>query len=104
MKRLIRSSTISEIVKNISSAKKALSSYSNEQIEYVKECRDEMSKEISKYYTEEDTDRHVGSKLSEIKRDYLVGAIEDELMTETEFDDIFDLLDVIDLEMAHSFA
>lgn len=101
MKRMIRSS-VSNTIAKINKAKRELDNYSPEQVEYVQECQDEISKAISKYYELED--ESVGPRLSEIKRDYLVGAIEDDLMTEEEFDDIFALLDVIGLELSAPYA
>lgn len=104
MKRWIHAST-SDTLKNIQEAKKELQSYTDEQIQYVKDCQDEISKAISDNYAREDEGLDpVGPKLSEIKRDYMVGAIEDDLMTEEEFEDIFDLLDVIAIELSQPYA
>lgn len=106
MKRYVHAKTINETVQNIAQAKRDLAKYSDEQIEYVKECQDEIGREIARFYAEEeelgDHVREIG--ISAIKTDYLMGAIEDELMTEEEFEEIFDLLDVIGLELAQSYA
>lgn len=104
MKRWIHAASIPQQVKKITDAKKALAQYAPEKVAYVRECQDEITKAISESYFREDDDYPVGSKLSEIKRDYLVGAIEDELMTEEEFEDILDLIDTIDIELAAPYA
>ena len=103
MKRWIHAST-KDTIRRISEAKRALGQYTDEQIQYVKECQDELASAISDSYFDEngefaDEDRPIGSQLSEIKRDYMVGAIEDDLMTEEEFEDIMALLDVVSLEL-----
>lgn len=100
MKRWIHAS-ISDQARKIQKAKDDLMKYDKEKVDYVRECQDEIMKAISDRYTEdEDLDYPTGEKLSDIKRDYLVGAIEDDLMTEDEFEDIFALLDIVDIEMA----
>ena len=105
MKRWIHANTISETAKKISDARKELEKYSDEQIKYVQECQDELASAISENYAREDEGLDpVGPNLSEIKRDYMVGAIEDDLMTEEEFDEILDLLDIIGLELSAPYA
>ena len=93
-------------IAKISKAHRDLEKYSDEQIEYVKECSDAITKAISDMYVndDDDLDTPIGPKLSEIKRDYLEGAIEDDLMTEEEFEDIYNLLDVIGLELSAPYA
>ena len=49
-------------------------------------------------------DESYKSPISDIKRDYLVEALEDEMMTEEDFETIFDLLDIIALSYSTRFA
>lgn len=104
MKRWIHAASIPDQIKKIRDAQKELNKFDTEKVQYVKECHDEMTSEISDSYQREDDDRPIGPTLSEIKRDYLIGAIEDDLMTEEEFDEILDLLDVIAIEYAAPYA
>lgn len=109
MKRYIRSeNTISEMAHKIHEAKDALAQYDEEQVEYVRECQQEIARVISDHYLDDDqeTDHSwpVGPRVSQIKEDYLLGAITEGLMSEEEFEDIFDLLDIIDLEYAQAHA
>lgn len=104
MKRWIHAASIPQQVKKITDAKKALAQYDPKKVAYVRECQDEITKAISDSYQREEDDRPVGPILSEIKRDYLVGAIEDDLMTEEEFEDILALIDTIDLELSAPYA
>ena len=94
-----------DMLSRISDAKNALNGYDPENVEYVKECRDEILKEISRQYGEEvDTiDQPLGATLSEIKRDYMLGAVEDGMMDEDEFEDIFNILDELALEHSASY-
>lgn len=104
MKRWIHAASLPQQIKRITDAKNSLAQYSPEKVEYVRKCQDELTKAISDSYFREDDDRPVGPILSEIKRDYLVGAIEDDLMTEEEFEDILSLLDIVDIELASPYA
>lgn len=104
MKRYIRSSeTPVSVANRIAQAKRELTKFPQECVDYVRECQDEIAKVISDYYTEEE-ERPVGPEISQIKKDYMLGAIEDDMMTEEDFDEIFDLLDIINIEYAHRFA
>lgn len=96
-------SSIQSDLQKINKAKQELAKYDQKKVEYVRQCQDDIMDAISKYYTDEGFDEaseNVGSNLSEIKRDWMLGAIEDDLMTEEEFEDILDLIDIIDLEYA----
>lgn len=104
MKRWIHAASIPQQIKKIRDAQDALNKYAPEKVAYVRECQDELIKAISDSYQREEDDRPVGPILSEIKRDYLVGAIEDDLMTEEEFEDILALMDIIDIELASPYA
>lgn len=106
--RMIKASKMSEMAAKIAEAKRELAQYDEEKVAYVRECQDEIMQAISDSYREDESgdlyQEPVGPKLSEIKRDYLVGAIEDDLMTEEEFEDIFDAIDILDMELAHTNA
>lgn len=105
MKRL-KTGSLQSMISNIATARKALGKYSAEKVDYVKECYDEIGSLYSDYYladNEEDESR-ISREINYCKKDYLVGAIEDNLMTEDEFNDIYQLLDIIGLEEAHSMA
>lgn len=106
--KIIKASKMSEMAAKIAEAKRELAQYDEEKVAYVRECQDEIMQAISDSYREDESgdlyQEPVGSKLSEIKRDYLVGAIEDDMMTEEEFEAIFDALDILDLELAHAQA
>lgn len=106
MKRWIHANSISDQIAKIQKSKQALSDYDKEKVDYVKECQNRITKAISDYYTEkkDEYDYNLGAELSEIKRDYMLGAIEDDLMTEEEFEDIMALMDVVDLELAAPYA
>lgn len=104
MKKWIHAASIPDQVKKIREAQNALNKYDKEKVDYVRQCQDDIVKAISDRYLHEDDDYPIGSTLSEIKRDYLVGAIEDDLMTEDEFEDILDLLDIISIEYAAPYA
>ena len=102
----MKKNTISNQAKKIHDAKDALADYDKEKVDYVRECQERLTKAISDYYTEgrDERDYNIGSELSEIKRDYMSGAIEDDLMTEEEFEDILALMDTVDLELSAPYA
>lgn len=102
----MKKNTISNQAKKIHDAKDELAQYSKEKVDYVRKCQEDLTKAISDYYTEgkDEQDYNIGSELSQIKRDWLIGAIEDDLMTEEEFEDILALIDAVDLELAAPYA
>lgn len=105
----VKASSIPQMASRINEAKRALAQYDQEKVDYVRDCQEDIMEEINAQYFDEDynlvdEDRPVGPKLSEIKRDYLVGALEDDLMTEEEFEDIYNLLDVVALEMSAPYC
>lgn len=110
MKRYIRSTIsfpVSEIPSRVASARRELAKYDDYKVDYVMECNEAILDAISFYYEDEETpypEESIGPSISEIKNDYLVGAIEDDMMTEEEFNRIFELIDVIDTESAHAHA
>ena len=79
MKRWIHSSSL-------------LSQFSGEQIEYVKDCLDDMSEAIDDMTAAGYTEDEQTNVISEIRSDWLLGAKEDDLLTEVEFDELLDLL------------
>lgn len=104
MKRVIKSA-MQDVFKSVSDAKYALNEYPRENVEYVKECRNEILKAISDSYNNvQDADQPIGSTLSEIKRDYMLGAVESGMMDEDEFEDILDLLDILSLQYSQAYA
>lgn len=108
MKRYIRSNWISDQVSKISEAKAALAKYSEEQIDYVKDCRQEVNRIISDHYVADDRfldpSWPVGPTASQVKRDWELMAINDGIMSEEEFDELYDLLDIIALEYSQAYA
>lgn len=98
--------SISQLVKKVHQAKDELAKYDKEKVDFVLRCQDDIMKAISDHYSEEhiDDDMPIGPSLSQIKNDWCEQALEDDLMTEEEFDDIFNLLDIISIETAHAQA
>ena len=91
-----------EFIKKLNESKRELESFSKEKADYVRECRDN----VIKYEIEKEERISKGFWLddcyssSEIIRDYKVGSYEDDLMSEEEFDRIYELLDVVATESA----
>lgn len=108
MKRYIRSSWVSDQVAAISKAKSELAKYSQEQIEYVKDCRAEVKRIISDHYYADDQETDpswpVGPSVQQVVADWELGAINEGIMSEAEFDDIYNLLDTIELQYAQAYA
>lgn len=72
-----------------------LHTYSEEQIDFVIDCYEDILSDIADQYTfghaiDEESAR---ANVSEIKSDYLMCALEDELLTEEEFNIILDALE-----------
>lgn len=107
MKRWIHAATCDTIDK-VRKARESLRNYSPEQVNYVKDCQKEISNVISNDYIYnfdgDNSEVGIGSTISDIKTDYLLGAIDSGLMTEREFEDIFALLDVTGIELAIPFS
>ena len=98
LKAVTSATTVSDMIGEVANAKQELKKYTREQIRYVKDCYAEVLRAIADYYSE---DKEVeGINISTIKTDYLVGAVEDDLMTEDEFNYIYDLLETIGQEDA----
>jgi len=98
--------SIAQMAKRVHEAKDELAKYDKEKVDLVRRCQDDIMKAISDHYSEDhiDDDMPIGPGLSQIKNDWCEQALEDDIMTEEEFDDIFDLLDIISIETAHSQA
>lgn len=102
MKRWIHASN--EWVK-YRSAEDTLKKYSDEQVDYVRKCYDDVLKDISDYYTSEIDDPEVAKiNTSAIKTDWLIGAIEDDLMEEEDFEDIYTALETLGERDAMAYA
>ena len=97
-RKFVRSASIAQMIRDIENAKAELNRYEPEKVEYVQQCMQDIMEEINNYYAEDQEVENIN--LSAIKTDWMLGAIEDDLMTEEEFEDIFNLLDIIDLEYA----
>lgn len=95
--------SIADMRKQVADARRALTQYDPKQVKYVRECMDDIYRDINTYYENEDDDS-TGINTSSIKTDYLIGALEGDLMTEDEFNEIFDLLDTVDNEQAWSVS
>lgn len=89
-----------EFIKKLNESKRELESFSKEKIEYVQECRDEVVKDIIECEERRDKGFDCNYNSSEIIRDYKVGSYEDDLMSDEEFDKIYELLDVVATESA----
>lgn len=85
-------------------AQDTLKKYSDEQIDYVRECYDEVLQDISNHYTwDADGDART-VQTDSIKTDYLIGAIEDDLMEEEDFEDIYTALETLGEQEAMAYA
>ena len=107
MKRYIRSNSISNMISKVAYARRKLKQYDPKAVQYVQDCYDEVCRAISdKYSAEFDPEDYPSPVPSErqIKEDYCLGAVEDELMSYEEFDEIYDLIEVLGLEKAHAQA
>ena len=91
------------IAGKIANAQRQLSNFTQDQIDLVEHCYDDVCEEISEYYMADDG-RDVGPRISSIKRDWAVEAIEDDLLTAEEFDKLYNLLDVIHYQEASAYA
>lgn len=106
MKRWVHSATDWRTA-NVTQAQKDLMNYSEEQVNFVRECQDAIVQELSDSFFDEDdrfAEENRTANISSIKNDYIEQALEDDLMTEEEFNDILDLLDIIDLGLGASVS
>lgn len=88
-----------EFIKKLNESKRELEKYSEDKIEFVRKCYDDVVKDISNSYEE---DCEWCNHSSEIIRDYKCECYEDDLMSEEEFDRIYELIDFISIESAMS--
>lgn len=85
-------------------AREILKKYSPEQIKLVQKCNDDMNAEISKQFYE-DWDLEVSSiNLNAIKTDWMIEAIEDDLLEEDEFEELLSAIEVLGYEEANAWA
>ena len=86
-------------------AQDTLKKYTDEQVDYVRKCYDDVLRDISDYYTNEIDDPDVARiNTNAIKTDWLIGAIEDDLMEEEDFEDIYTALETLGEEEAAAWA
>ena len=101
MKRYIRSNSIKNMISRVAYARRKLEQYDPEQVEYIQECYDEVCRAISDHYSK----NSVGYPSEKyIKKNWSSDAVEDGLMSYEEFDEIFDLVEILSEEEAHSQA
>lgn len=84
-----------DIFDAICAARHEIKKYPEEYVSFVSKCREDVVKEISRHFEDEIT-----PNTSEIIRDYKCEMYEDDLMSEEDFDKIYELLEVISLEAA----
>lgn len=88
-------------IQSRSTAKRIVNKYDEEQIDLVNECLDDVNDAISMYYVNgPDDDRSIGRSIFNIKKDYLMEAIEYEILTKEEFDELYEALETVRSEQA----
>ena len=88
-----------EFIRKLNNSKRELEKYSEDKIEFVRKCYDDVVKDISESYEE---GLEWCNHSFEIIRDYKCECYEDDLMSEEEFDRIYELIDFISIESAMS--
>lgn len=104
MKRYIHeANAVKSMLSKINNAKRKLEQFDKDKVDFVTKCHDEVNKELSKRYSDDELDNEAISvtTISGIKTDYLIEAIEDDIMTEEEFNEIFRLLDILDMDNSY---
>lgn len=109
MKRWVHAVTTVPRRPDVSKANAILSKYTDEQIELVRECTDDIKAEISRSYEidygiDNDDPKLRAAGISAITEDWLEQALEDDLLTEDEFYDILNALEILDTEAANAYA
>lgn len=108
MKRYIRSNWVADQTSRIEKAKAKLATYPKEHVDYVKQCRYEVYSIISRHQLADDRETDPswpsGPSAQQVKNDWELDAINDGIMSEQEFNDIYDLLDLIALEYSETYA
>ena len=89
-----------EFIKKLNESKRELESFLKEKINYVQECREEVIKDIIECEERRDKGFDCNYNSSDIIRDYKIGCYLEDLMSEEEFDKIYELLDVVATESA----
>lgn len=82
-----------------STAKRDLVKHDREKVGFVRECQDEVNKAIQDSYAKNGDgyfNNALVTKISNIKNKFIEEAIDEDLMSEEEFEEIFDLLDIVD--------
>ena len=104
MKKLIRASHYPTPYKNpeYAAAKQIVRGYDDEQIQLVKDCLKEEANLVHKYSINENSaeagaydDYPLGVELSGIQTDYMLDAIESDLLTEEEWNELYDALNTL---------
>lgn len=106
MKRYIHSNVMYTDTNALSraAAREILKKYSPEQIKLVQKCNDDMNAEISKQFEEDWDPEMCPISLNAIKTDWMIEAIEDDLLEEDEFEELLSAIDVLDSEEANAWA
>ena len=99
MYRIMKPSDISD---DNTAAQLELKKFTPEQVEYVRNYIDDLLSERMRYEDGDISESLLDISISTIKTDYLIGATEDDLMTEADFDRIVELLAIIDEDAAYA--
>ena len=103
MKKWIHASIQSQ-AQAAAQARRKLAAYDKEKVDYVQRCYDDVLDAISDSYSEDYNEDAVNINIGAIKTDWLVSAIEDDLMTEEEFNEIYSLLETVGADEANAWA
>lgn len=88
-----------EFFNKMTKAKETLSHFTVQQVDFVKKAYEEVLADIGDAFV-----NPRGNNSSKIKNEYMSQAIEDNLMTEEEFETIYKALEVIGVFYAHANA
>lgn len=72
--------------------KRLMHSYSEDQLEYVYSCLDDISEAVSDLIHTHSSPDRISQTVAEIKADWILGAVEDGLMTKEQFVEIYSFL------------
>lgn len=98
------SSQPSSTLNKLKSARSILQKYSTDQVKFVQECFDEVCSIASDSFDTEDTDEIVGRRMDECINDYAATAVEDGLLTDNEFDELYNAVATIGDEEAAAYS
>lgn len=90
-----------EFIKKLNESKRELKKFSEDKVEFVRKCYDDVVKDIIECESD-GGENGMYNHSSEIIRDYKCECYEDDLMSEEEFDRIYELIDFISIESAMS--